>query len=128
MIMAAAVQALRRNMMRSSLTMLGVFIGVAALIAMVAVGQGANEAVRKQIESLGTNLVVVLPGARTAGGMRGGFGSASTLTIERRTGDPARRARRSAKSATSSASPGRCNTAIKTGPPASRASAPIIRR
>ena len=80
MIMAAAVQALRRNMMRSALTMLGVFIGVAALIAMVAVGQGANEAVRKQIESLGTNLVVVLPGARTAGGLRGGFGSASTLT------------------------------------------------
>ena len=80
MIMAAAVQALRRNMMRSTLTMLGVFIGVAALIAMVAVGQGANEAVRKQIESLGTNLVVVLPGARTAGGLRGGFGSASTLT------------------------------------------------
>jgi macrolide transport system ATP-binding/permease protein len=80
MIMAAAVQAIRRNMMRSALTMLGVFIGVAALIAMVAVGQGANEAVRKQIERLGTNLVVVLPGARTAGGMRGGFGSASTLT------------------------------------------------
>ena len=43
--------------------MLGVFIGVAALIAMVAVGKGANEAVRKQIESLGTNLVVVVPGA-----------------------------------------------------------------
>ncbi|HTT46568.1 MAG TPA: ABC transporter permease [Pseudolabrys sp.] len=80
MIMAAAVQALWRNMMRSALTMLGVFIGVAALIAMVAVGQGANEAVRKQIESLGTNLVVVLPGARTMGGMRGGFGSASTVT------------------------------------------------
>ena len=80
MIMAAAVQALWRNMMRSALTMLGVFIGVAALIAMVAIGQGANEAVRKQIESLGTNLVVVLPGARTMGGMRGGFGSASTVT------------------------------------------------
>ncbi len=80
MIMAAAMQALWRNMMRSALTMLGVFIGVAALIAMVAVGQGANEAVRKQIESLGTNLVVVLPGARTMGGMRGGFGSASTVT------------------------------------------------
>jgi macrolide transport system ATP-binding/permease protein len=80
MIMAAAVQALRRNLMRSALTMLGVFIGVAALIAMVAVGQGANEAVRKQIERLGTNLVVVLPGARTAGGVRSGFGSASTLT------------------------------------------------
>ena len=52
--------------MRSALTMLGVFIGVAALIAMVAVGQGANEAVRKQIESLGTNLLVVVPGATTA--------------------------------------------------------------
>ncbi len=81
MIMAAAAQAIWRNMMRSSLTMLGVFIGVAALIAMVAVGQGANDAVRKQIERLGTNLVVVLPGARTAGGMRGGSGSATTLTI-----------------------------------------------
>src|ERR1035437_1518370 len=81
MIMAAAMQALWRNMMRSALTMLGVFIGVAALIAMVAVGQGANEAVRKQIERLGTNLVVVLPGARTSGGMRAGSGSASTLTI-----------------------------------------------
>jgi hypothetical protein len=43
--------------------------------------QGANEAVRKQIESLGTNLVVVLPGATTLGGARGGFGSASTLTV-----------------------------------------------
>jgi len=80
MIMAAAMQAIWRNMMRSALTMLGVFIGVAALIAMVAVGQGANDAVRKQIERLGTNLVVVLPGARRAGGMRGGSGSASTLT------------------------------------------------
>jgi macrolide transport system ATP-binding/permease protein len=81
MIIAAAIQALFRNKMRSALTMLGVFIGVAALIAMVAVGQGANEAVRKQIESLGTNLVVVVPGARTTGGARGGFGSASTLTV-----------------------------------------------
>ena len=81
MILAAAVQALGRNRMRSALTMLGVFIGVAALIAMVAVGQGANEAVRKQIESLGTNLLVVLPGATTTGGARAGFGSASTLTV-----------------------------------------------
>ena len=67
MIVAAALQALARNKMRSALTMLGVFIGVAALIAMVAVGQGANEAVRKQIESLGTNLLVVVPGATTIG-------------------------------------------------------------
>ncbi len=81
MILAAAVQALARNKMRSALTMLGVFVGVAALIAMVAVGQGANEAVRKQIESLGTNLLVVVPGATSLGGMRGGAGSASTLTV-----------------------------------------------
>ena len=81
MVMAAALQAINRNKMRSSLTMLGVFIGVAALIAMVAVGQGANEAVLKQIASLGTNLVVVQPGARTMGGMRAGAGSASTLTV-----------------------------------------------
>ena len=81
MIVAAALQALARNKMRSALTMLGVFIGVAALIAMVAVGQGANDAVRKQIESLGTNLLVVVPGATTMGGMRSGQGSASTLTV-----------------------------------------------
>jgi macrolide transport system ATP-binding/permease protein len=81
MILVAAAQALGRNKMRSALTMLGVFIGVAALIAMVAVGQGANEAVRKQIESLGTNLLVVLPGATTTTGVRGGSGSASTLTV-----------------------------------------------
>ena len=81
MVSAAAVQALARNITRSLLTMLGVFIGVAALIAMVAVGQGANDAVRKQIESLGTNLFVVVPGATSLGGARAGFGSASTLTI-----------------------------------------------
>jgi len=80
MIMAAAMQAIWRNMMRSALTMLGVFIGVAALIAMVSVGQGANDEVRKQIARLGTNLVVVLPGAATMGGLHGGYGSASTLT------------------------------------------------
>ena len=81
MTLGAAGEALRRNKMRSALTMLGVLIGVAALIAMVAVGRGANEAVKKQIESLGTNLLVVLPGATTAGGVRAGFGSASTLTV-----------------------------------------------
>jgi macrolide transport system ATP-binding/permease protein len=81
MIISAAVQAIGRNKLRSALTMLGVFIGVAALIAMVAVGQGANDAVRRQIQSLGTNLVVVLPGAVVTGGARAGFGSASTLTV-----------------------------------------------
>jgi macrolide transport system ATP-binding/permease protein len=81
MILAAAMQAIGRNRMRSALTMLGVFIGVAALIVMVAVGQGANEAVRKQIESLGTNLLVVVPGAAITGGIRAGSGSASTITV-----------------------------------------------
>ncbi|QEX15589.1 macrolide export ATP-binding/permease protein MacB [Hypericibacter terrae] len=81
MILAAAAQAIGRNKMRSALTMLGVFIGVAALIVMVAVGQGADQAVRKQIESLGTNVVIILPGALSSGGIRGGFGSASTLTV-----------------------------------------------
>ncbi len=81
MVLAAAAQAIGRNKMRSALTMLGVFIGVAALITMVAIGQGANEAVRKQIQSLGTNMVVIVPGAITTGGIRAGYGSASTLTV-----------------------------------------------
>ena len=81
MVLATAAQAIGRNKMRSALTMLGVFIGVAALITMVAIGQGANEAVRKQIESLGTNVVVILPGAVTSGGIRAGYGSASTITV-----------------------------------------------
>ena len=81
MVLATAAQAIGRNKMRSALTMLGVFIGVAALITMVAIGQGANEAVRQQIQSLGTNMVVIVPGAVTTGGVRAGFGSASTLTL-----------------------------------------------
>ena len=81
MVMTAAAEAIWRNKMRSALTMLGVFIGVAALIVMVSVGQGANEAVRKEIARLGTNLVVIVPGAATRGGARGGSGSASTLTV-----------------------------------------------
>src|SRR5499427_1133223 len=82
MVLAAAAQAIMRNTLRAVLTMLGVFIGVAALIAMVAVGQGANAAVEKEIENLGTNLLVILPGATTSSGVRGGHGSASTLTVE----------------------------------------------
>jgi macrolide transport system ATP-binding/permease protein len=82
MILAAAAQAIMRNKLRSILTMLGIFIGVAALIAMVAVGQGANAAVEKEIEGLGTNLLIVLPGSTTASGVRGGHGSASTLTVD----------------------------------------------
>ena len=80
MVVSSAMQAIDRNKMRSGLTTLGVLIGVAALIAMVAVGQGANRAVGELIQSLGTNMLIVLPGATTAGGVRSGFGSASTLT------------------------------------------------
>jgi macrolide transport system ATP-binding/permease protein len=61
--------------------MLGIFIGVAAVIAMVAVGDGARESVQAQIESLGTNLLIVLPGATTSNGVRAGSGSNSTLTV-----------------------------------------------
>jgi macrolide transport system ATP-binding/permease protein len=81
MTVSSAIQAITRNKMRSGLTTLGVLIGVAALIAMVAVGQGANRAVGQLIQSLGTNMLIVLPGATTAGGVRSGFGSASTLTV-----------------------------------------------
>ena len=81
MALLAAARALARNKMRSALTMLGIFIGVAALITMVAVGQGANAAVKQQIENLGTNLLIVLPGATTSNGVRAGSGSASTLTV-----------------------------------------------
>ena len=81
MALSAAARALRRNKMRAALTMLGIFIGVAAVIAMVAVGDGARYSVQQQIQSLGTNLLVILPGATTASGVRAGFGSASTLTV-----------------------------------------------
>jgi macrolide transport system ATP-binding/permease protein len=81
MALKVAVRAISRNKMRSALTMLGIFIGVAALITMVAVGQGANAAVAARIEGLGTNLLIILPGATTTGGARAGFGSASTLTV-----------------------------------------------
>ena len=81
MALLAAWRALVRNKMRSGLTMLGIFIGVAALITMVAVGQGASASVKARIESLGTNLIIVMPGATTASGVRGGSGSASTLTV-----------------------------------------------
>jgi putative ABC transport system permease protein len=67
--------------MRSGLTMLGMIIGVAAVIAMVAVGAGANERIAAQISSIGSNLLMILPGSTTSGGMRSGFGGAPTLTM-----------------------------------------------
>ncbi len=77
-----ALRALRRNKLRSALTMLGVVIGVGAVIVMVSIGQGASQAVREQIQSLGTNLLMVVPGATTSAGVRSGSGGASTLTLQ----------------------------------------------
>jgi putative ABC transport system permease protein len=77
---ASALEALRANALRSALTMLGIFIGVAAVIAMVAVGTGAREAVLAQIRSLGANLIVVIPGNVTVGGVRLGSGARASLT------------------------------------------------
>ncbi len=77
----AALRAIGRNKLRSALTMLGVFIGVAALIAMVAVGEGARAAVEAQVQSLGTDLLVVLPGTTRINGVRAGHGSAATLRV-----------------------------------------------
>jgi macrolide transport system ATP-binding/permease protein len=81
MALMAAGRGIGRNKLRSALTMLGIFIGVAALIAMLAVGEGARAALKAQLESLGTNLLVVLPGAVRANGIRAGVGSASTLRV-----------------------------------------------
>ncbi len=75
-----ALRALRVNKMRSALTMLGIIIGVAAVIAMVAVGSGAEERIREQIASIGSNLIVVLSGSITSSGIRMGTGNAQTLT------------------------------------------------
>ncbi|MFB3818432.1 MAG: ABC transporter permease [Candidatus Methylomirabilales bacterium] len=77
-----ALRALRINKLRSALTMLGIIIGVGAVIAMVAIGSGAANRVKEQIASIGSNLLMVVPGAATSGGMRMGFGSTMTLTEE----------------------------------------------
>jgi putative ABC transport system permease protein len=75
-----AVRALLRNKTRAFLTTLGVVIGVGAVIAMVAIGEGAKAQVEKAFSSMGSNLVVVMPGAATSGGAHGGHGSLPTLT------------------------------------------------
>jgi putative ABC transport system permease protein len=75
-----AARALLRSKTRSLLTALGVIIGVAAVIATVAMGEGARARVEEAFSSLGTNLLVILPGSTRTGGVQGGFGSASTIT------------------------------------------------
>ncbi len=75
-----ALQALLRNKLRSFLTMLGIIIGVFAVIATVAVGDGATSRVQSLFASIGTNMLIVLPGASNQGGAFGGFGTQPTLT------------------------------------------------
>jgi len=79
---AIALQALRRNIMRSALTALGIIIGVGAVIAMVGIGNGAKSQVEAQIAGLGQNVILVWPGSDNTGGLRGGAGTKGTLTLE----------------------------------------------
>ncbi len=77
-----ALRALTVNKMRSALTMLGIIIGVGAVIAMVAVGTGAKQRIADQIASMGSNLLIVLSGSSTSGGLRFGSGTVPTLTVD----------------------------------------------
>jgi putative ABC transport system permease protein len=77
-----ALRSLTANKLRAGLTMLGVIIGVAAVIALMSIGRGASAAISNQIQSIGTNLLFVRPGSSQSGGVRGAEGSAGTLTLE----------------------------------------------
>jgi len=77
-----AVRSLRANKVRSALTTLGIIIGVAAVIAMLAVGSGASLQLSNQIATMGSNILIVLPGATTVGGIRAGTGTQSSLTVD----------------------------------------------
>ena len=79
--LATSLEAMRSHRMRSALTVLGILIGIAAVILTVGLGIGAQQQVTAQVEALGTNLLIISPGSTTSTtGLRGGFGSASTLT------------------------------------------------
>jgi putative ABC transport system permease protein len=77
-----AVQSIRKNKMRTLLTMLGIIIGVGAVMVMVAIGQGAKSQIQAQIDNLGTNMIVITPGAATTGGVSMGGGSGNRLTLD----------------------------------------------
>ncbi|HEV2914816.1 MAG TPA: ABC transporter permease [Pyrinomonadaceae bacterium] len=81
MIIRVAFRALVRNKMRAALTMLGIIIGVSAVIAMMSIGQGAQASVQAQIEGMGTNLLFVSAGAQNTGGVRSGTGDSGTNTL-----------------------------------------------
>ncbi|MGA2447124.1 MAG: ABC transporter permease [Polyangiaceae bacterium] len=75
-----ALRAILRNKLRAFLTTLGIVIGVSAVIAMMAIGAGAKQRVAEAFAAMGTNVLIVLPGSTSSGGVRGGFGSMPTLT------------------------------------------------
>jgi putative ABC transport system permease protein len=77
-----ALRALKVNRLRSMLTMLGIIIGVAAVIAMVGVGSGATKRIQEQIQSIGSNLIIVLPGSVSSNGVRLGSGAVASLTLD----------------------------------------------
>src|SRR5512135_706560 len=77
-----ALRSLSANKMRASLTMLGIIIGVAAVIALMGIGRGAQQAIDSQINSMGTNLLFVSPGSTSSNGVRTAQGSAQTLTYQ----------------------------------------------
>jgi len=77
-----AMRALAANKLRSTLTMLGIVIGVSAVIALLAIGQGAQQAITREIQGIGSNVIVVFPGAISHGGVRTALGTAPSLTLE----------------------------------------------
>lgn len=77
-----ALRALRRNKLRSGLTALGIIIGVASVVAMVALGNGAQASIESRISALGQNLLTIFAGSRSSGGVNSGLGSASALTLD----------------------------------------------
>jgi putative ABC transport system permease protein len=81
MTLRIALKAIGRNKMRSGLTMLGIIIGVAAVITMIAIGSGAKARIQEQIASLGSNVLIISSGSATSGGVRMGAGSIPTLTV-----------------------------------------------
>ena len=81
-LLKVALRSIRRNKMRTLLTMLGIIIGVAAVIVMVAIGEGAQSQIQQRINSLGTNLLVITPGSSSAGGVSQGAGTFNRLTLD----------------------------------------------
>jgi len=81
-LLIAALRSLAKNKMRTFLTMLGIIIGVASVIAMLAIGQGSKQSIQAQISTLGTNVLMIFPQASNTGGVRMEAGSSQKMTLE----------------------------------------------